>query len=352
MRRPTISDIARECGVSPTTVSFALNGRPGVSARRREAVLAKAAELGWTPSVAARALSTSRVGAIGLIIALPTATISRDAFYMQLIAGIESELQSGPDALVLKVVAALEDELTAIRAWSAEGRVDAIVLVNPREDDPRPALARELGMRCVFVGDVREWPGASGVMVDDAATTELLLTDLAALGCRRLVSLHRPSPYRHGRERLRALAAADAAGRMSVLSAALPGEGAGAPEELVGEIDRVLRGLAEASAADDPRAGRPDAVVAEDEQIALALLAALEARGLRAGADVGVVCWETTAGLVLRAPAISTLDRDPMVLGAAAVRVLRRLEAGEQSVIEELEPSRLVVRASLRPADG
>lgn len=334
MPRPTIADIARACGVSPTAVSFALNGRPGVSEPRRAEILAKADELGWTPSAAARALSTSHVGAIGLIIALPAATISRDTFYLQLIAGIESALQGSGDALMLTVVADQAEELAAMRRWQAEHRVDAVVLVNPLLDDPRPALARELELPCVFVGDVRDHEGASGVLVDDAAVMRGLLQDLRELGHHRVAYLHRRSGYRHDRERLRALAEAGDEGILEVREVALAGTGGDSVAEAVAELLRE---------------GLPEVLIGEDEGITLALLAALHAAGARVGVDVGVVSWETSAGLVMRSPAIASIDRDPMVLGAAAVRVLRRLEAGEAAVNEELEPPRLVVRESLAP---
>ncbi|MFD0776209.1 LacI family DNA-binding transcriptional regulator, partial [Streptomonospora algeriensis] len=57
MRRPTIADIAQAAGVSKGSVSYALNGKPGVSEATRLRVLAIAEELGWAPSTAARALS-------------------------------------------------------------------------------------------------------------------------------------------------------------------------------------------------------------------------------------------------------------------------------------------------------
>jgi DNA-binding LacI/PurR family transcriptional regulator len=60
MKRPTIADIAAAAGVSKGAVSYALNGKPGVSARTRERVLEIAARMGWHPSSAARALSDGR----------------------------------------------------------------------------------------------------------------------------------------------------------------------------------------------------------------------------------------------------------------------------------------------------
>ena len=62
-RRPTIADIAHKAGVSKGSVSYALNGRPGVSEPTRRRILAIAEETGWHPNRAARALSAARSGA-------------------------------------------------------------------------------------------------------------------------------------------------------------------------------------------------------------------------------------------------------------------------------------------------
>ena len=49
-RRPTIADIANRAGVSKGSVSYALNGRPGVSELTRRRILAIAEEVGWHPT--------------------------------------------------------------------------------------------------------------------------------------------------------------------------------------------------------------------------------------------------------------------------------------------------------------
>jgi DNA-binding LacI/PurR family transcriptional regulator len=67
MSRPTISDIARVAGVSKGAVSYALNGRRGVSRETRARILAIAKELGWVPNSAARALSGDRANVVGFI---------------------------------------------------------------------------------------------------------------------------------------------------------------------------------------------------------------------------------------------------------------------------------------------
>ena len=74
-RRPTISDIAREAGVSKVSVSYALNGQPGVSEATRKRILAIADELCFRPSSAARALSGAAAQAVGLALSRPARTL-------------------------------------------------------------------------------------------------------------------------------------------------------------------------------------------------------------------------------------------------------------------------------------
>ena len=58
--KPTISDVAARAGVSKGAVSFALNGRPGVSPDTRDRILRAADELGFVRNATARALSSRR----------------------------------------------------------------------------------------------------------------------------------------------------------------------------------------------------------------------------------------------------------------------------------------------------
>ena len=69
-RRPTAADVARQAGLSRATVSYVLNNTPHqvIPARTRQRVLDAAAELGYTPSAAARALSSGRSDVVLLLL--------------------------------------------------------------------------------------------------------------------------------------------------------------------------------------------------------------------------------------------------------------------------------------------
>lgn len=64
----TMREVGRHAGVSIATVSYVLNGRPGVSAERRQHVLAEITELGFKPNRLARSLRKGHTKVSGLIL--------------------------------------------------------------------------------------------------------------------------------------------------------------------------------------------------------------------------------------------------------------------------------------------
>ncbi|KIS28233.1 LacI family transcriptional regulator [Arthrobacter sp. SPG23] len=86
-RRPTIYDVAKSAGVSPSLVSLVLQNPSRVSDKRREAVLAAISQLGYRPSRAATALASSQTKSIGLVI-----DDFRNPWFVDLLRGMESAL--------------------------------------------------------------------------------------------------------------------------------------------------------------------------------------------------------------------------------------------------------------------
>lgn len=187
-RRVTISDLARRLDISKASVSYALNGRSGVSEETRQRVLSLAAELGFHPNSAAVALSASRARTIGIVIARDPALISTEAFYMRTLVGIEQYLNEVDSSLLLRLTGEEGQDLDVLRRWSRQGRVDGFILFDEHNDDPRIPLLKELGVPCVVVSSNAPDDGVGRLISSPDQTVTLLLDHLAEARARG----HRP----------------------------------------------------------------------------------------------------------------------------------------------------------------
>ncbi|MCC3778399.1 LacI family DNA-binding transcriptional regulator [Streptomyces sp. UNOB3_S3] len=340
-RRPTIKDIARRAGVSESAVSFALNGRPGVSAATRERIRGVADQLGWLPSTAARALSGEGSATVGLVLARPARTLGVESFFLQLVSGVQEALAVRRLGLLFQVVEDVDAECAAYRRWWAEHRVDGLLVVDPREDDPRPALLAELGLPAVVIGAPRADvipPGAaiSCVWADDAAAMAAVVGHLHDLGHRHVAHIAGLPGLAHTRRRIASLRAE--AGRRGL-----------------GEVTSVTTDYSDAQGAEATRRllareCPPTAIVYDNDVMAVAGLAVAAERGVPVPGALSIVAWDDSALCRNAHPALTALTRDTAAFGRhAAEELIALLDGGPARRVEDAAP-RLVTRESTAAA--
>jgi len=189
-RKPTITDVAQAAGVSPATVSNALNGRRYVDATTRETVKAAACRLGYTPNLRAQRLRTGQADTIALLSSMPFAVAagpSRLGFLMEIAAvAAASAIENG---LALVLVPPLETSRPAT-VLDRLG-VDGALVLEPLADDPDVAHLRGRGVPVVTIGRQAGRAGIALPHVDlrSAATARLLLDHLRGQGCRHVALL-------------------------------------------------------------------------------------------------------------------------------------------------------------------
>ncbi|MGW7487308.1 LacI family DNA-binding transcriptional regulator [Streptomyces sp. NPDC054786] len=346
-RRPTIKDIARRAGVSESAVSFALNDRPGVSQDTRTRVRRVAEELGWQANSAARALSGERAGAMGLVLARPAQTLGVESFFLQLVSGIQEVLSARKIALLFQVVEDLDAECALYRRWWAERRVDGVLVVDPRTEDPRPELLASLGLPAVVVGGpaTRERqvdgpgrssepaaPGAaaapphpllSTVWADDSKAMARVLDHLYGLGHRRIVHIAGMPGLAHTARRIRSLRTeADLRGLdhrhvHSVTTDYSDAEGAEATR-------RLLDG-----------AEPPTALIYDNDVMAVAGASVAAERGIPVPGTLSIVAWDDSALCRVTHPRLTALVRDTPGFGRlAAQELLAVLDGGPLRTVQ------------------
>ncbi|MEV7692351.1 LacI family DNA-binding transcriptional regulator [Microbacterium sp. NPDC089189] len=333
--RPTIADVARAAGVSKGLVSFALNGRPGVAADTRARILAAADDLGWTPSVRARSLSTGRSFACGLVIGRSPDVIAADPFFPSFIAGVEDEFSTTGQVLVLAVAAPGEEETEVYRTLAAGRRVDGVILSDLRAADDRIALVEELGLAGVTLGvpDIRS--PFSSVSIDDGAGVRAAVDHLVSLGHTRLAHIAGPSWMLHAAHRRAAFDDAVATAGIDAIvvetdfSAA---QGAAATEHLL-DLDEA-----------------PTGIVYSNDQMAVAGLGVAQRRGIPVPAQLSLTGFDDTDIGRYLYPALTSVATQARLWGSRAARSLLDAVAGADPEEIALPSPTLIVRGSTGPA--
>lgn len=315
MKRPTISDIAQQAGVTKSAVSYALNGQPGVSAVTRERILAIADSIGYQPSSAARALTAGKAGVFGLVIDRPPDILGGESFFMRLIAGIQADLSACNASLLFTMTGTAGDEIALYRQWWAQGRVDGVFVVDLQVGDQRIGVLEEMRMPAVVIGTPRGAGSLPAVWQDDRTAVEMAVGHLARLGHRRIARVGGYARYWHSALRSEAFFAVTAAAGIQAVSVA-----ADYTSEYGAEVTGNLLSSAEL----------PTAIIYDNDVMAVAGLGVAQRMGLDVPGDVSILSWEDSATCEVIHPSVTALRRDIPAAGAAAARMLRELAAGGQ----------------------
>lgn len=188
----TMTDIAREAGVSLSTVSYALSGKRPISAETRERIQSAIARLEYHPAASARALALKRTSLIG--VAVPQRKAVDAHVIMEFVSSFLAAAHER-DFDILLVTA--EDHERTLRVVD-EGKVDALIVMDLVEDDPRiPSLAR-LTRPVVLIGYPSETGGLPCVDFDFLAAAEGAVHEMHSRGSQRIAMIAAPAS-REGR---------------------------------------------------------------------------------------------------------------------------------------------------------
>ncbi|GAB3690128.1 LacI family DNA-binding transcriptional regulator [Saccharopolyspora tripterygii] len=329
--RVTISDIAREAGVSVPTVSKVLNGRPEVAARTRERV----EKLITRHNYSRRANHGSgRAGLIDLVFH----TLDNE-WALEIVRGVEGVTH---DAGVGVVVSAVHDGRKTERAWldnltarRSDGIILAVTELGPRHAEQLHGLGvpviiiDSLGQPDQQVASVgaTNWSGARAAV-----------EHLVALGHERIGFIGGPPQLQCS------------VARLDGYRSALMSAGIAVTDELISDgnftLDRGQQAATDLLALPDP----PSAIFAANDLQALGAYRAAEQRGLRIPEDLSVVGFDNVPMAQWISPALTTVDQPVATMAAEAARaLLRHADTGRFETNRVELATDLVIRASTGP---
>ena len=319
----TIFDVAKASGVSSSAVSYALNGKPGVSEGTRAKVLQVAHELGWKPNGAAQALAKAKTQRIGLVLDYDPELLSVESFMMELISGLGAELEKHDYSILVRMAVGEDAKLAIIKDWIATGNVDGLLLVNV-----------ELGDPCVSL--LEKNPDVPVLAISDASVAvRQAVQYLYDLGHRHIARVGGPEALAHSY--IRDAAFSDVAAELGIRYRCLHTDYT--PESGREATNRLL-GFGE----------RPTAIIYDNDVMALAGLGVANVKGIAVPDELSLMSWDDSFMCTAAYPNLTAMGRNVVDTGKTAARLMLRLIDGEKVGHIMEEPYERRARESTGPA--
>jgi LacI family transcriptional regulator len=327
-RRPTIGDVAAAAGVSVATVSKAVNGRYGVRDETAALVLRVAQELGYSSSLGASSMRSTRTGVVGVFVS------AFEPFSTEVLKGIGVALEGRSyELLAYSSLTGRDGEGWERRSLSRlAGTLDGAILVAPTVVDlpvPIPIVAI----------DPHTGPaGVPTVESDSYGGARIATEHLIGLGHRRIALVS-------GRADLRSSVRREAGYRQALEDAGIPFD-----PDLVQVGNYEQRTSREAATVLLGRPDRPTAVFAANDLAGIATVQVALGMGLSVPGDLSVVGFDDVPEAARSDPPLTTVRQSMQQLGNEAVAMLVALIAKQELRVPHVTlATRLLERRTTAP---
>jgi DNA-binding LacI/PurR family transcriptional regulator len=318
--KKTIVDLAAASGVSVTTVSRILNGKPDVAEETRERVLRVMDEIGFAPQSAWRQIRSGRSRLIGVYV---PQEFNPPNLHMIMSAALGVE-DAGYSINIITRTLSDSDLLGVFRSREVDGMIISEVLA----DDRRPELLRDHGYPFVMIGRRTDNRGFTYVDLDLDHAVGAAVEHLVGLGHRSIAFLTF-KPVIRDRRYAFMMWALDAFDRACAVHGLKPLACLGGLtlDEMAATAEQMLDEHPEVTA-----------VITPQEVSTVGLVRMAQARGLRIPDDLSIVAMLSEMSGELATPPLTTLAFPADELGRAAARMLIGMltqgePAGEQLLV-------------------
>ncbi|MFP4643898.1 MAG: LacI family DNA-binding transcriptional regulator [Spirochaetales bacterium] len=337
-RRVSAADVAREAGVSRTTVSFVLNNTPGksISEDTRQRVLEACQRLDYEPDENARRVAMVRNQTVGLYIR-HSQYVYTDAFIVRTVEGMAQAVNRHRVQLVIQPISQAA-EITYGNLVERDG-LDGVILINTRQNDPELRELVDNQVPVVSLDDLGETP-IDQVYIDNAGAAQEMVEYLAGLGHERIAMItNAPIYYTASSLRVRGY------------RAALEKHGISFGDRYVEIADFSEQSGYEAMTRLLKLRPRPTAVFAGNDVVAYGALFAIREGGYSIPGDISLVGFDDDYLSRYLNPPLTTMALPAAGMGSAAVgRLVERMNRIDTGPPQKLVlPTHISIRASAAP---
>jgi LacI family transcriptional regulator/LacI family repressor for deo operon, udp, cdd, tsx, nupC, and nupG len=328
----SIYDIAKIAGVSPSTVSRALEDHPRIGVETKKRIQELAKELGYIPSTAARSLATRKTWTIGMVLA----SIS-DPFMGRVVEGVEQvAIEAGFNVFISTSQNDRQREIDVIEMLQKR-RVDGIIVLASHLFDRSSWFYDRSKVPLVVINEQHPGKNMHFVAIDDIHGTRLAVEHLISSGHRRIGYVSIPNRPKSNQFRFKGY-------QEALTAAALPLD----PTLIF--TPHTIEDHAQVGAASlEPLlASGATAVFCYNDTAAIGLLTACYKNGISVPENLSVIGFDDIDMAAYTLPPLTTIRQPRFELGQRAMHMMLALLEGEEPENQTLA-GQLVVRQTTTP---
>ena len=324
----TIKDISKKCGVSPATVSKALNGYNDISPETAKLVRQTAEELNYTPNAAARLLKTNRSHNIGVLFIDDSMSGLTHEYFSHILNSVKEEAEANGYDITF-ISNNIGKQKTSFLQHCRYRNCDGVVIANV--DFENPEVLELVKSEYPVVTIDYSFDKASSVNSDNQEGSYSLASLMADRG-------HRKIAFVHGERTLVTQK------RISGFKMAMEDHGIETPPEYIVEaiyhdVESVRKATAALLDSDNP----PTAIMFPDDYAFMGGQAEIIERGLSIPGDISVCGYDGVNLAKILDPKLTTWEQNTDALGRTAVdKLIDRIENPETAI-----PEYIVIKGKL-----
>lgn len=333
--RVTITDIARQLNIAPSTVSRALKDHPALKRETKRAVKALAKKLDYRPNLLALNLLQKKSNTIGVIV--PEIT---SHFFSAIITGIQDVVgTSDYNIMICLSNESYAEEMTIVDKLS-KIQVDGVLVSPSSETNNFDHLMRLQKSGIPVVVFDRDCPGLESdkVLVDDYSGAFQAVEYLIQSGCKKIAHLSGPINLSTAKHRLQGYLDALENNNVPIQKEYIVHVPGFSHKDGLKPTKKLLK-------LKDP----PDAILATNDNIAISAMHIAEKLDFKIPEDISIVGFDDQPNSSFVTPSLSTVWQPVYSIGMLSARILLHHLEEEDTKIgfrKEVFKPELIIRAS------
>jgi len=332
----TIKDIAREAGVSPSTVSRVLSNHERISEETKRKVRDIMIKLNYHPNIMAQSLVSKTTNTFAILLPRPAEELFQDVFFGELLRGILASSSKHHYDTLLTSTSSTYDEDELINRLVLGRRVDGVILLSSRLEDKLIKRLNELNFPTVIIGRTEEEQQLLSVDTDNVQASFDATTHLINQGHKKIGFIGGSSNLTVSIDRLEGF-------KLAMNKAQLP-----INEDWLMDSDYLQQSSFRAISTFFQDENRPTALVVMDDHLAFGILRTMNELDIKCPKQISLVSFNNIPLAQMASTPLSSIDIGTYQLGYTASQLLIKRLTQPSTVLNErvIIPHRLVIRES------